>query len=61
MTSQSAPLRTSRNTDGTTPDNSDDVRIENVDMVVGDDCISIKSGWNQAVVAYGVPAPMSRF
>lgn len=43
------------NTDGVDPDSSDDVLIENVDIVTGDDCTAIKSGWNQAGVDFGMP------
>lgn len=47
--------RNSSNTDGVDPDSSSDVLIGNVVIDNGDDCIAVKSGWNQAGVAYGVP------
>lgn len=49
-----APLH-STNTDGIDPDSASDVLIEDVDIANGDDCIAIKSGWNQFGVEYGVP------
>lgn len=45
----------STNTDGVDPDSSRDVLIERVNINNGDDCIAVKSGWNQAGVAYGHP------
>lgn len=49
-----APIK-STNTDGVDPDSWDGIRIERVDIRNGDDCIAVKSGWNQAGVQYGVP------
>jgi polygalacturonase len=48
-----APIH-SVNTDGVTIDSSLDSLLERLDIANGDDCISVKSGWNQAGVSYGV-------
>ena len=48
--------RDSPNTDGIDPDSSSDVLIERIDVINGDDCIAIKSGWDQPGVTYGVPS-----
>jgi polygalacturonase len=45
----------STNTDGFDPDSSSDVLLEDLDVSNGDDVVAIKSGWNQAGVAFGVP------
>lgn len=49
------PLHTP-NTDGFDPDSSRHVRIEDSSYVGGDDCISIKSGWDCFGEEYGRPA-----
>ncbi|KAF2312233.1 hypothetical protein GH714_028656 [Hevea brasiliensis] len=43
------------NTDGINPDSCTNVRIEDVYIVSGDDCIAIKSGWDQYGIKYGMP------
>lgn len=49
-----APIH-STNTDGVDPDSCQNVLLERLDISTGDDCIAIKSGWNQFGVDYGVP------
>lgn len=46
----------SPNTDGIDPDSCQNVLIENSYISVGDDCIAIKSGWDQYGIAYGRPS-----
>jgi polygalacturonase len=48
--------RDSPNTDGYDPDSSSDVLIERVSVTNGDDCIAVKSGWDQFGVDYNVPS-----
>ncbi|KMZ64505.1 Exo-polygalacturonase, family GH28 [Zostera marina] len=48
-----APLR-SPNTDGINPDSSTDVLIEDCYVVSGDDCVAIKSGWDEYGIRFGV-------
>ncbi|MCO5601608.1 hypothetical protein L7F22_055731 [Adiantum nelumboides] len=43
----------SPNTDGIDPDSCRDVLIENCYISVGDDCIAVKSGWDQYGIEYG--------
>lgn len=43
------------NTDGVDPDSSRNVLIERFIYVGGDDGVAIKSGWDDAGIAYGVP------
>ncbi|KAG8638378.1 probable polygalacturonase [Manihot esculenta] len=43
------------NTDGINPDSCINMRIEDVYIVSGDDCIAIKSGWDQYGIKYGMP------
>ncbi|CAN6166264.1 unnamed protein product [Urochloa humidicola] len=50
-----APTR-SPNTDGINPDSCSHVRIEDCYVVSGDDCVAIKSGWDEYGIAYGVPS-----
>ena len=50
-----APLN-SPNTDGIDPDSSSDVCIEDCYISVGDDVISIKSGWDEYGVSYRRPS-----
>ncbi|KAK9144886.1 hypothetical protein Sjap_004789 [Stephania japonica] len=45
----------SPNTDGINPDSCTNVRIEDCFIVSGDDCIAIKSGWDQYGIAFGMP------
>ncbi|XP_042475418.1 probable polygalacturonase [Macadamia integrifolia] len=45
----------SANTDGIDPDSCTNVRIEDCFVVSGDDCIAIKSGWDQYGIAFGMP------
>ncbi|XP_050891647.1 probable polygalacturonase isoform X2 [Lathyrus oleraceus] len=46
----------SPNTDGINPDSSTNVRIEDNYIVSGDDCIAIKSGWDQYGIKVGKPS-----
>ncbi|KAF9596732.1 hypothetical protein IFM89_012931 [Coptis chinensis] len=45
----------SPNTDGINPDSSSNVLIEDCYIVSGDDCISLKSGWDQYGIKVGIP------
>uniref|UniRef100_A0A5B7B6S7 Polygalacturonase n=1 Tax=Davidia involucrata TaxID=16924 RepID=A0A5B7B6S7_DAVIN len=45
----------SPNTDGINPDSSTNVRIEDSFVVSGDDCIAVKSGWDQYGISFGMP------
>ncbi|KAF8379573.1 hypothetical protein HHK36_029014 [Tetracentron sinense] len=45
----------SPNTDGINPDSCTNVRIEDCYVVSGDDCIAVKSGWDQYGIAVGMP------
>ncbi|XP_026457762.1 probable polygalacturonase [Papaver somniferum] len=45
----------SPNTDGINPDSCTNVRIEDCNIVSGDDCVSVKSGWDQYGIAFGKP------
>ncbi|KAK3028751.1 hypothetical protein RJ639_037972 [Escallonia herrerae] len=49
-----API-TSPNTDGVNPDSCTNTRIEDAYIVSGDDCIAVKSGWDEYGIAYGMP------
>ncbi|KAI4369869.1 hypothetical protein MLD38_018267 [Melastoma candidum] len=49
-----APVK-SPNTDGIDPDSCTNVRIEDVHIVSGDDCIAVKSGWDEYGIQYGMP------
>lgn len=49
-----APV-TSPNTDGINPDSCTNTRIEDCYIVSGDDCVAVKSGWDQYGIAYGMP------
>lgn len=46
----------SPNTDGIDPDSSNDVCIEDCYISIGDDLISIKSGWDEYGISYGRPS-----
>ncbi|KAJ6797250.1 putative polygalacturonase [Iris pallida] len=50
-----APVR-SPNTDGINPDSCSHVRIEDCYIVSGDDCVAIKSGWDEYGIAFGMPS-----
>ncbi|URD82038.1 Glycosyl hydrolases family 28, partial [Musa troglodytarum] len=50
-----APVN-SPNTDGINPDSSSNVRIEDCYIVSGDDCIAIKSGWDEYGIAFNMPS-----
>ncbi|XP_020112802.1 probable polygalacturonase [Ananas comosus] len=50
-----APVH-SPNTDGINPDSCSHVRIEDCYIVSGDDCVAIKSGWDEYGIAYGMPS-----
>ncbi|KAK4571478.1 hypothetical protein RGQ29_030059 [Quercus rubra] len=45
----------SANTDGVDPDSCSNVRIEDCYIVSGDDCIAVKSGWDQYGIKVGMP------
>lgn len=49
-----APIR-SPNTDGVNPDSCTNTRIEDCYIVSGDDCVAIKSGWDEYGIAFGMP------
>ncbi|XP_057800139.1 probable polygalacturonase isoform X2 [Salvia miltiorrhiza] len=49
-----APV-TSPNTDGINPDSCTNTRIEDCYIVSGDDCIAVKSGWDQYGIAFAMP------
>ncbi|RAL46264.1 hypothetical protein DM860_016697 [Cuscuta australis] len=49
-----APV-TSPNTDGINPDSCTNVRIEDNYIVSGDDCVAVKSGWDEYGIRYGMP------
>ncbi|XP_050227793.1 probable polygalacturonase [Mercurialis annua] len=49
-----APLN-SPNTDGINPDSCTNTRIEDCYIVSGDDCVAVKSGWDQYGIAFGMP------
>ncbi|KAK4397192.1 putative polygalacturonase [Sesamum angolense] len=49
-----APV-TSPNTDGINPDSCTNTRIEDNYIVSGDDCIAVKSGWDEYGIKYGMP------
>ncbi|KAI4326908.1 hypothetical protein L6164_019428 [Bauhinia variegata] len=43
------------NTDGINPDSCTNTRIEDCYIVSGDDCVAVKSGWDEYGIAYGMP------
>ncbi|GAB4826316.1 hypothetical protein Ancab_009181 [Ancistrocladus abbreviatus] len=45
----------SPNTDGINPDSCTNVRIEDSYIVSGDDCIAVKSGWDEYGIRFGMP------
>ncbi|OVA00188.1 Glycoside hydrolase [Macleaya cordata] len=45
----------SPNTDGINPDSCTHIRIEDCYIVSGDDCIAVKSGWDEYGIAVGMP------
>ncbi|EPS72197.1 hypothetical protein M569_02558, partial [Genlisea aurea] len=49
-----APV-TSPNTDGINPDSCINTRIEDNYVVSGDDCVAVKSGWDEYGISYGMP------
>ncbi|XP_062074412.1 probable polygalacturonase [Humulus lupulus] len=49
-----APIN-SPNTDGIDPDSCTNIKIEDCFIVSGDDCVSLKSGWDQYGIAFGMP------
>ncbi|XP_057981563.1 probable polygalacturonase [Malania oleifera] len=49
-----APVK-SPNTDGINPDSCTNIRIEDCYVVSGDDCVALKSGWDEYGIAYGMP------
>ncbi|KAL8141622.1 hypothetical protein V2J09_014654 [Rumex salicifolius] len=50
----SAPLN-SPNTDGINPDSCTNTRIEDCYIMSGDDCVAVKSGWDEYGIAYAMP------
>ncbi|KAJ1375162.1 Pectin lyase fold/virulence factor [Sesbania bispinosa] len=46
----------SPNTDGIDPDSCTNTRIEDCYIVSGDDCIAIKSGWDEYGIKFGMPS-----
>ncbi|KAM3344622.1 putative polygalacturonase isoform X1 [Capsicum galapagoense] len=49
-----APIK-SPNTDGINPDSCTNMRIEDNYIVSGDDCVAVKSGWDEYGINYGMP------
>ncbi|KAL6986302.1 hypothetical protein U1Q18_019670 [Sarracenia purpurea var. burkii] len=49
-----API-TSPNTDGINPDSCLNTRIEDCYIVSGDDCVAVKSGWDEYGIAFAMP------
>ncbi|KAJ8752852.1 hypothetical protein K2173_008587 [Erythroxylum novogranatense] len=45
----------SPNTDGINPDSSSNVRIEDSYIISGDDCVAVKSGWDEYGIKVGLP------
>ncbi|KAK1366572.1 putative polygalacturonase [Heracleum sosnowskyi] len=45
----------SPNTDGIDPDSCTNIKIEDCFIVSGDDCIAVKSGWDEYGIAVGMP------
>ncbi|XP_057763030.1 probable polygalacturonase [Arachis stenosperma] len=46
----------SPNTDGIDPDSCTNTRIEDCNIVSGDDCIAVKSGWDEYGIKFGMPS-----
>ncbi|KAL1322364.1 hypothetical protein HN51_067369 [Arachis hypogaea] len=49
-----APV-SSPNTDGINPDSCTNIRIEDCYIVSGDDCVAVKSGWDEYGIKFGWP------
>ncbi|KAJ8540051.1 hypothetical protein K7X08_026440 [Anisodus acutangulus] len=49
-----APIK-SPNTDAINPDSCTNMRIEDNYIVSGDDCVAVKSGWDEYGIKYGMP------
>lgn len=49
-----APIK-SPNTDGINPDSCTNTRIEDCYIVSGDDCVAVKSGWDEYGIKFGMP------
>ncbi|KAI3731332.1 hypothetical protein L1987_62520 [Smallanthus sonchifolius] len=45
----------SPNTDGINPDSCNNVKIQDVNVVSGDDCVAVKSGWDEYGIQLGLP------
>ncbi|KAI3735332.1 hypothetical protein L6452_14827 [Arctium lappa] len=45
----------SPNTDGIDPDSCKNVKIQDVFIVSGDDCVAVKSGWDEYGIKFGMP------
>ncbi|KAK2395704.1 putative polygalacturonase [Trifolium repens] len=46
----------SPNTDGIDPDSCSNVKIEDCQIISGDDCVAIKSGWDNYGIQFGMPS-----
>nr|KYP61935.1 putative polygalacturonase [Cajanus cajan] len=46
----------SPNTDGIDPDSCSNTRIEDCYIVSGDDCVAVKSGWDDYGIKFGMPS-----
>ncbi|KVG89786.1 Glycoside hydrolase, family 28, partial [Cynara cardunculus var. scolymus] len=46
----------SPNTDGIDPDSCKNVKIQDVFIVSGDDCVAVKSGWDEYGIKFGMPS-----
>ncbi|GAU50619.1 hypothetical protein TSUD_290740 [Trifolium subterraneum] len=46
----------SPNTDGINPDSCTNVKIEDCQITSGDDCVAIKSGWDDYGIKFGMPS-----
>ncbi|XP_023746424.2 probable polygalacturonase [Lactuca sativa] len=49
-----APVQ-SPNTDGINPDSCSNTRIEDTYIVSGDDCVAVKSGWDEYGISFAMP------
>ncbi|XP_065859727.1 probable polygalacturonase [Euphorbia lathyris] len=49
-----API-SSPNTDGINPDSCTNMKIEDCYIISGDDCVAVKSGWDEYGISFGMP------